>query len=54
MNTDKIRNILNMLFLALAVVAIILYFTAGFSTFIIVCAIAIVVKLIEFFMRFML
>ncbi len=55
MNITTIRNILNMLFMALAVVAIITYFVANdFMAFIYVCAAAIFIKLIEFFLRFML
>lgn len=54
MNTDRIRNILNIIFMILAVVAVILYFTSTFTNFIYVCAAAICIKLIEFFLRFML
>lgn len=53
MNTIVLRNVLNIIFLALAIVAVILYFTAGFTVFIYVCAVAIFVKLIEFSLRFM-
>lgn len=52
MNTDKIRNVLNILFLVLAVACVIPYFASSFKTFIIVCLIAIFVKLMEFFIRF--
>lgn len=54
MNTDQIRNILNIAFMILAVVSIIAYFAASFTVFIYVCATAIFLKLIEFFLRFML
>ena len=54
MNPDKIRNVLNILFMILAVAAIITYFVAkdDFKTFIYVCGAAIFVKLMEFFIRF--
>ena len=54
MNTDTIRSILNIVFMVLAVASIILYFTSNFTVFIYVCGAAIAVKLIEFFVRFML
>ena len=55
MNIDLIRNILNILFMALALAAVITYFMASdFKVFIYVCAAAIFLKLMEFFMRFML
>ena len=53
MNPDKIRNVLNILFIILA--AIITYFVVGkedFKMFIYVCGAAIFVKLMEFFIRF--
>ncbi|MGL4852030.1 MAG: hypothetical protein ACRC3Z_05220 [Phocaeicola sp.] len=54
MNTNLIRNILNITFMVLAVAAVITYFAANdFKTFIYVCAAAIFVKLIEFFLRYM-
>ena len=54
MNPDKIRNVLNILFMILAVAAIITYFVAKdvFKMFIYVCGAAIFVKLMEFFIRF--
>ncbi|MDR0976227.1 MAG: hypothetical protein LBL78_00510 [Prevotellaceae bacterium] len=54
MNTDKIRNVLNLLFLLLAVVAIILYFVYDDNRkpFMYVCGAAIFFKLMEFFIRF--
>ena len=54
MNPDKIRNVLNILFMILAVAAIITYFVAkdDFIMFIYVCGAAIFVKLMEFFIRF--
>ena len=48
MNPDKIRNVLNILFM-------ITYFVVGkedFKMFIYVCGAAIFVKLMEFFIRF--
>lgn len=54
MNTDLIRNILNIVFMVLALAAVITYFVASdFKIFIYVCAAAIFAKLIEFFLRFM-
>lgn len=54
MNTDVIRNILNIVFMVLAVAAVIIYFTVDdFNTFFYTCAAAICCKLIEFFLRFM-
>ena len=54
MNPDKIRNVLNILFMVLALAAIIIYFVAkdDFKQFIYVCGAAIFVKLMEFFIRF--
>ena len=54
MNPDKIRNVLNILFMILAVAAIITYFVAkdDFKMFIYVCGASIFVKLMEFFIRF--
>lgn len=54
MNPDKIRNVLNILFLILALASIIVYIVArdDFKLFIYVCGAAIFVKLIEFFIRF--
>ena len=54
MNPDKIRNVLNILFMVLALAAIIIYFAAkdDFKLFIYVCGAAICVKLMEFFIRF--
>ena len=55
MNPDKIRNVLNILFMILALAAIIVYFVVGnedFKMFIYVCGAAIFVKLMEFFIRF--
>ena len=51
MNPDKIRNVLNILFMILALAAIITYFVAkdDFKVFIYVCGAAIFVKLMEFF-----
>ncbi|MEG1562490.1 MAG: hypothetical protein RR365_01970 [Bacteroides sp.] len=53
MNPDKIRNVLNILFMVLALAAIIVYFAADdFKLFFYVCGAAIFVKLMEFFIRF--
>ena len=55
MNITLIRNILNILFMVLALAAVVTYFLASdFKVFIYVCATAIFFKLIEFFLRFML
>lgn len=55
MNITLIRNILNIVFMVLALAAIITYFVASdFTAFIYVCAAAIFIKLVEFFLRFML
>ena len=55
MGTDRIRTILNIAFMILALISVITYFVAeDFVTFVYVCAAAIFVKLIEFFLRFML
>lgn len=50
MNPDKIRNVLNILFLILALASIIVYIVArdDFKLFIYVCGAAIFVKLMEF------
>lgn len=53
MNPDKIRSILNILFLILAIASVIIYFVADdFNLFFYTCMAAIVVKVIEFFIRF--
>lgn len=53
MSTDKIRNILNLLFLALAALSVILYFAMDDRhPFFYVCGAAIFLKLMEFFIRF--
>ena len=54
MNPDKIRNVLNILFLILALASIIVYIVArdDFKLFIYVCGAAIFIKLMEFFIRF--
>ncbi|WP_185091812.1 hypothetical protein [Phocaeicola paurosaccharolyticus] len=54
MNRDSVRNVLNILFMVLTVIAIVTYFAADdFKTFIYVCAVAVVVKVVEFILRFM-
>lgn len=53
METDKIRNVLNIIFLVLAVAAVATYFLADdFMTFVYVCSAAIFFKVVEFFIRF--
>ena len=55
MNPDKIRNVLNILFMILALAAIIVYFVVGKEAFkmsIYVGGAALFVKLMEFFIRF--
>ena len=54
MNPDKIRTILNLIFMLLAIAAVIVYFVAknNFSLFIYTCGAAIFAKLMEFFIRF--
>lgn len=55
MDTNKLRNILNILFLILAVAAVITYFVIeeeDFTTFLYVCGAAVFVKVMEFFIRF--
>ena len=54
MNPDKIRNVLNILFMILALADINVYFAArdDIKLFIYVCGAAIFVKLMEFFIRF--
>lgn len=53
MNPDKIRNILNILFMIGALVSIIIYFAVDDKkVFLYVCGATIFVKLMEFFIRF--
>ena len=54
MNPDKIRNVLNIVFIILAIASVIIYFVArdDFKLFIYVCGTAVFVKLMEFFIRF--
>ncbi|MDR0895872.1 MAG: hypothetical protein LBN06_11340 [Prevotellaceae bacterium] len=54
MSIDKIRNVLNILFMALAVVAVILYFIfdEDKKPFMYMCGAAIFFKLAEFYIRF--
>jgi hypothetical protein len=54
MNPDKIRNVLNILFLILALAAIVVYFVYDDDKkpFMYVCGAAIFFKLMEFFIRF--
>lgn len=53
MNILKVRNILNIIFMVLAVISIICYFAIDHRTFFYVCIAAIFVKVVEFFIRFM-
>lgn len=54
MNPDKIRYVLNIIFLLLALASFVTYFLAkeDFTLFIYVCGAAIFIKLMEFFIRF--
>ena len=53
METDKIRNVLNIISLVLAVAAVATYFLVDdFMTVVYVCAAAIFFKVMEFFIRF--
>ncbi|MDR0987917.1 MAG: hypothetical protein LBM06_00440 [Prevotellaceae bacterium] len=54
MNSDKVRNVLNILFMLLAVAAVIVYFVAkeNHTLFLYVCGAAIFFKMMEFFIRF--
>lgn len=54
MDTNKIRYILNITFLILALASIVIYFVAkdDFTLFIYVCGTAIFVKVMEYFIRF--
>lgn len=55
-NIDRIRNILNILFLIGAVASIALYFSSGEdrSLFFYVCGASLFLKMIEFVLRFLL
>ena len=54
MNPDKIRNVLNIVFIILAIASVIIYFVArdDFKLFIYACGTAVFVKIMEFFIRF--
>lgn len=52
MDPDKIRQVLNILFMILAIASVIVYFAADYRTFIYVCGTAIFLKVIEFIIRF--
>ncbi|HIZ33021.1 MAG TPA: hypothetical protein H9814_05655 [Candidatus Bacteroides merdigallinarum] len=53
MDIDKIRNLLNLAFMLLALLAVIFYFTmTDQRVFLYTCGAAIVVKMAESFMRF--
>lgn len=54
MDIDKIRNILNLIFMLLALLAVIFYFTQADDRrfFLYTCGAAIIVKIAECFIRF--
>lgn len=53
MNTDKIRNLLNLLFMIGAIASVILYFTVDDKKiFFYACLASLFVKVMEFFIRF--
>lgn len=52
MDTNKIRNFLNIAFMILAIASVIIYFAADYRTFIYVCSGAVFVKVMEFIIRF--
>lgn len=56
LNRDKIRNLLNLLFLAGAAIGVVLYFALPESRFtgLSIIGVAMLLKVIEFFLRFML
>ena len=53
MNLIKVRNILNMVFMILAIAAVVIYFVSDFQTFMYVACVAIFVKVVEFIIRFL-
>ena len=53
LNREKARAILNAIFLLLAMAGVLLYFTVGHLVGLIVIGVALVVKIVEFFIRFM-
>jgi hypothetical protein len=53
MNPDKIRTVLNILFMLGALASLVAYFAAGDKkVFLYVCGVTLFVKLMEFFIRF--
>ncbi len=53
MDLKKLRNILNVVFMVLALAAVIIYYASdNFTLFIYVCGGAVCVKLMEYFIRF--
>lgn len=53
LNTDKIRTILNIVFIFVALIAIVIYFIVDDNMiFVYACGAAICVKLMEFILRF--
>ena len=56
MDTDRIRAVLNVLFMIVALISVILYFTLGEDTtvFFYVCGASLFLKMMEFVFRFFL
>ncbi len=54
MDPDQIRNILNILFMVLFIVAVVVYFAVDNEPiwFVYICGAAIVIKIVEVFIRF--
>lgn len=54
MDPDQIRNILNILFIVLFIVAVVVYFAVDNEPiwFVYICGAAIVIKIVEVFIRF--
>lgn len=55
MNINRIRNILNILFMIGALVSVILYFSPGVDrlVFLYVCSTALFLKMVEYILRFL-
>lgn len=54
MTHDEMRSLLNALFLLVALIGLITYFTAGHTAGLIIIGIALIIKIIEFIIRFLL
>lgn len=54
-NRDEVRNILNTVFMLLALIGVVIYFAipAHYIIGLAIIAIALVIKIVEFFIRFM-